>query len=71
MAHLFMVIATTGIPVSWNTLAVYPVPKKGDCTVAANNRLVWVMGPFAKLFMSCINTHLDSLAEVLKWHTRS
>lgn len=64
ISALFDHVASTYIPAAWNTLAITPVHKKGDPTLAKNYRSIWVMGPFAKLFMSCINRYLTSYSEI-------
>ena len=42
--------------------------KKDDKAVAANYRLVSVLGPLAKLFAACLNRELERQAVVNNWH---
>ena len=41
--------------------------KKGNKTLAANYRPVSVMGPTAKLYMTCINLELEHQAQANSW----
>ena len=56
-----------GTPEQWNTSRVTPVFKKGDNTLAANYRPVSVMGPIAKLYVTCINLELEWKAQANGW----
>ena len=56
-----------GILEQWNTSRVTPVFKKGDKTLVANYRPVSVMGPIAKLYMTCLSLELERQAQAKGW----
>ena len=46
---------------------VTPVFKNGNKTLAANYRPVSVVGPIAKLYVTCINLELERQAQANGW----
>jgi hypothetical protein len=56
-------------PTSWRTAKVVPLYKgKGDATNPENYRSITIPPPFAKVFMSTINTRLTTTANALDLH---
>ena len=67
LSSIFNHFASTTIPTAWLTSAVTAVHKKGDRSNAVNYRCVAVMGPFPKLFMSCLNRRITALSDDKAW----
>ena len=67
VSRFFRTVASTSIPAAWNETRVTPVYKKGDISQAINYRPVSVMGPFAKLYSTCINIELTRQSQQQDW----
>ena len=61
---VFKAIASTLLPLSWNTTRITPVHKKGVTNLAENYRPVSMMGPIAKLFLACVNMELKHISQL-------
>ena len=67
LSSIFNHFAATQLPDAWLTSAITAVFKKGDPNEAKNYRCIAVMGPFPKLYTSCLNRHLTALADANDW----
>ena len=67
LSSIFNHFAATSLPAAWLTSSATAIHKKGDPTVAANYRCIAVMGPFCKLFASCLNRELTRQSDQHAW----
>ena len=55
ISTLFHNVTISALPSQWNTTWLTTVFKKGDKLLASNYRPISIMGPFAKLYATCLN----------------
>ena len=67
ISAIFNHFASTNLPDAWLMSAVTAVFKKGDPNNAKNYRCIAVMGPFPKLYTSCLNRQLTAWADAKGW----
>ena len=67
LSSIFNHFASTALPSAWRTSAVTAIHKKGDPADATNYRCIAVMGPFPKLYASCINREITTLSNRNSW----
>ena len=64
---VFKAIASTLLPLSWNTTRITPVHKIGANNLVENCQPVSVMGSIANLFSACMNMELERITELSNW----